>query len=113
MIAIVDDDQLDRVFHALANRTRRALIRQLSNGAAKVTDLAEPFGMSLNAVSKHLAVLENAGIVRRQVSGRVHLCSLQAGPMASADQWLATYEQYWNQRLDHFAAFVEAKGNKP
>lgn len=101
------DDRLDTVFHALANRTRRALLKRLSAGAAKVTDLAEPFGMSLNAISKHLLVLEGAGLIRRTVSGRVHICALEAGPMAPAEEWLSAYERYWNGQLDSFAAFVE------
>jgi DNA-binding transcriptional ArsR family regulator len=105
--ATLSDDRLDTVFHALANRTRRALLKRLSAGAAKVTDLAEPFGMSLNAISKHLLVLEGAGLIRRTVSGRVHICALEAGPMAPAEEWLSAYERYWSGQLDSFAAFVE------
>jgi DNA-binding transcriptional ArsR family regulator len=101
------DDRLDTVFHALANRTRRALLKRLSTGAAKVTDLAEPFGMSLNAISKHLLVLEGAGLIRRTVNGRVHICALEAGPMAPAEAWLSAYERYWTGQLDSLAAFVE------
>jgi len=103
------DDRLDLVFHALANRTRRALLAQLRDGAARVTDLAEPFGMSLNAISKHLVVLERAGLIRRTVQGRVHHCALEAGPMASAEQWLSSYEAFWSDKLDNLARFVEAR----
>ncbi|MEQ1900776.1 MAG: metalloregulator ArsR/SmtB family transcription factor [Devosia sp.] len=101
------DDRLDQVFHALANRTRRALLRRLATGTAKVGDLAAPFGMSLNAVSKHILVLEDAGLVRRTVLGREHICALNAGPMATAEQWLDFYSGYWNNKLDRLAAFVE------
>ena len=104
----LDEDRLDAIFHALANRTRRALVARLAQGAAKVTDLAEPFGMSLAAISKHLIVLENAGIVDRQVNGRVHICALNGGPLASADEGLTAYGEFWNQQLDSFVDFVEA-----
>lgn len=104
----LSEDRLDLVFHALANRTRRALLKRLAQGAAKVTDLAEPFGVSLNAVSKHLLVLENAGLVRRTIHGRVHICALEAAPMASAEQWISAYEAFWTGQLDSFAAFVES-----
>jgi DNA-binding transcriptional ArsR family regulator len=107
LIAALTEDRLDRVFHALANRTRRALLKRLTAGAAKVTDLAEPFGMSLNAISKHLMVLEEAGLVRRTVNGRIHSCALDAGPMATAEEWLSAYEKYWTNQLDRLAVFVE------
>jgi DNA-binding transcriptional ArsR family regulator len=83
-----DDDQLDRVFRALADRTRRAILRRLSTGSATVTELAAPFGMSLPGVSKHLTVLEQAGLVVRTVEGRVRRCSLQPGPLRDASSWL-------------------------
>lgn len=101
------DDRLDLVFQALSNRTRRALLNGLKNGPAKVTDLAKPFGMSLNAISKHLLVLERAGLIDRTITGRVHSCALSAGPMATAEEWISTYEAFWNQQLDQFAAYVE------
>ena len=92
---------------ARANRTRRALIARLASGPAKVTDLAKPFGLSLNGVSKHLQVLERAGLIERSIKGRTHSCALKAGPMASAEEWLSAYEAFWSGRLDAFAAFVE------
>jgi DNA-binding transcriptional ArsR family regulator len=98
---------LDLVFQALANRTRRALLLRLAAGPAKVTDLAKPFGMSLNAVSKHVQVLEKAGLINRTISGRVHTCALRAEPMADAQQWLETYETFWNEQLDSLARYVE------
>jgi DNA-binding transcriptional ArsR family regulator len=112
MIAALTEDRLDRVFHALSNRTRRALLKRLARGTAKVTDLAEPFGISLNAVSKHLIVLEDAGLIRRTVEGRIHRCALEAGPMATAEEWLSAYEKFWTSQLDRFAEYVERKAKK-
>lgn len=108
MNAVLTEDRLDLVFQALANRTRRALLRRLAQGAERVTSLAEPFGMSLNAVSKHLQVLEGAGLVTRSISGRVHTCSLRAAPMEGAEKWLSFYQDFWNERLDSLADFVES-----
>ncbi len=108
------DDRLDLVFQALANRTRRALLRRVSAGPARVTDLAAPFGMSLPAVSKHLGILERAGLIKRSVKGREHSCALAAGPMAGAAEWLEAYEMFWNENLDSLAHFVEARAkSKP
>jgi DNA-binding transcriptional ArsR family regulator len=102
-----NEAQLDRVFHALADRTRRALIKRLRDGPLKITDLAEPFEMSLPAVSKHLRVLENAQLVSRTIDGRIHQCALAPGPLASADQWLDGYRTHWEETLDALARYVE------
>jgi len=107
MSDIVDEDRLDRVFHALANRTRRALLHTLADGPARVTELARPHGMSVAAVSKHLFVLEGAGLIRRARSGHVQSCLLDAGPMASAEEWISFYRRFWQERIDRFAAMVE------
>ncbi len=104
---LAEDDHLDDVFHALANRTRRALLGALAAGPARVTELAGPHGMSLNAISKHLFVLERAGLVRRARNGSVQSCLLDAGPMASADDWLRSYRVFWTRQLDRLAAHVE------
>lgn len=93
------DDRLDRVFHALSDRTRRALLARLSWRPAKVTELAAPFAMSLPAVSKHLKVLERARLVRRDVEGRVHRCSLCSEPLAAVEAWLTQYRFFWEQSL--------------
>jgi DNA-binding transcriptional ArsR family regulator len=107
MVKTTEDDRLDDVFHALANRTRRALLQSLSEGPARVTELAEPHGMSLNAVSKHLFVLERAGLIRRTRDVNIQSCVLDARPMASADEWLRGYRRFWNRQLDRLAGFVE------
>jgi DNA-binding transcriptional ArsR family regulator len=106
------DDRLDLVFRALADPTRRALLSSLAQGPAKVTDLAEPFKMSLPAVSKHLKVLERAGLLVRAVDGRVHRCSLSAEPLWEAEQWLSSYRPFWEQTLDALARYVEEDKNK-
>jgi DNA-binding transcriptional ArsR family regulator len=91
--------RLDIVFHALGDATRRQMLRELTGGERTVGQLAEPFAMSLAAASKHIKVLENAGLVRREVRGRTHLCRLEPGPLASAHEWLTFYERFWTDRL--------------
>ena len=91
---------LDSVFHALGDPTRRQMLRELSKGERTVGQLAEPFAISLAAASKHIKALESAGLIRREVQGRTHLCRLDPGPLASAHRWLGTYERFWNDRLD-------------
>lgn len=92
--------KLDMVFHALGDATRRRMLRELAGGERTVGELAEPFAMSLAAASKHIKALENAGLIRREVMGRTHVCRLEAGPLASAQKWLNFYEQFWTSRLD-------------
>ncbi len=91
---------LDAVFHALGDATRRQMLHELASSERTVSQLAEPFAMSLAAASKHIKALENAGLIRRQVRGRTHVCRLEAGPLAEAQQWLKHYERFWNERLD-------------
>ena len=91
---------LDRVFHALADPTRRAMLRRLADGERNIGELAGPFAMSFAAASKHVRVLESAGLVSRRVQGRSHLCSMVPGPLAEADAWLRFYERYWTERFD-------------
>jgi DNA-binding transcriptional ArsR family regulator len=97
---------LDLAFSALSDPTRRQIVRRLSNGQARVTDLAEPFDMSLNAVSKHLKVLERAGLVRRTRSGREHYIALDPEPIRRIASWASRYERFWNERLDKLEAFL-------
>jgi DNA-binding transcriptional ArsR family regulator len=109
MNRLAEDDRLDDIFHALANRTRRALLERLAEGPARVTELAKPHRMSVNAISKHLFVLERAGLIRRTGEGRIHACLLDAGPMATADEWIGSYRRFWTGKIDSLAAFVEKK----
>ena len=101
------EDRLDRLFHALSDRTRRALLRRLEAGPAMVTELAEPFRMSLPAVSKHVRVLEAAALIERRVDGRIHRCSLNAAPLEEAERWLDRYRIFWTDRLAALAHYVE------
>ena len=100
---------LDVVFGALADPTRRAILQRLTKGNALVTELAEPFEMSLAAVSKHVQVLERAGLVYRQVIGREHHCALNPKPMQSASDWLEHYRAFWETRLDALEQFIITK----
>ena len=95
-----DSLQLNSVFQALGDATRRRMLRELSSGERTVGELAEPFAITLAGASKHIKVLENAGLIRREVRGRTHVCRLEPGPLASADQWLRDYERFWTGRLD-------------
>src|SRR6266446_3020099 len=92
--------QMDSVFHALGDATRRHMLRDLAGGERTVSQLAEPFSMSLAAASKHIKALEYAGLIRREVRGRTHFCRLNPVPLASAHQWLGYYERFWTGRLD-------------
>ena len=92
--------QMNSVFHALGDATRRQMLRDLASGERTVSELAGPFAMSLAAASKHIRVLEGAGLIRREVRGRTHVCRLDPGPLASAHEWLGFYERFWTSRLD-------------
>jgi DNA-binding transcriptional ArsR family regulator len=96
----LETPQMDSVFHALGDATRRHMLRDLAGGERTVSQLAEPFAMSLAAASKHIKALETAGLIRREVRGRTHVCRLEPGPLASAHQWLGFYERFWTNRLD-------------
>jgi len=92
--------EMNSVFHALGDATRRQMLRDLAAGERTVSELAQPFAMSLAAASKHIKVLEGAGLIRREVKGRTHVCRLEPGPLASAHEWLGFYERFWSSRLD-------------
>src|SRR5688500_15102981 len=101
--------QLDQIFRALADPTRRAMLRRLAMQGRSVGELAEPLDMSLAAASKHIQVLERAGLVEREIQGRTHLCRLSAGPLAHIQDWLKYYERFWNQRLDALETLLKAE----
>ncbi len=101
--------ELDSIFHALADATRRDMLRALAKGEHSVGQLAEPFAISLAAVSKHIKVLEKAGLVQRTVSGRTHHCRLAPTALAAAHEWLSFYEQFWNSRLDALEALLRSE----
>lgn len=103
---------LDRVFHALSDPTRRAILARLSSRPRTVGELSDPFKISLNAVSKHLKTLERAGLVSREVRGREHHLKLNPKALANAYDWLAFYERFWNERLDALATLVEKRDQR-
>ena len=96
----LDTPQLNMIFNALGDATRRRMIHDLAEGERTVSQLAEPFAMSLAAASKHIKVLETAGLIQREVRWRTHVCRLDPGPLASAFEWLEFYEKFWTSRLD-------------
>ena len=98
--------KLDDVFGALADPTRRAMLRSLAAGERNIGALAAPFRMSFAAASKHVRVLERAGLVRRQVKGRTHLCRLETRPLEGAHDWLGFYERFWNEQFDALDALL-------
>jgi DNA-binding transcriptional ArsR family regulator len=102
-----ESNRLDRTFAALADPTRRSILASLAEGERCVTDLAKPHRMSLPAISKHLRVLENAGLVSRQRRGRVHQLALEAKPMAEAQQWIAEYRKFWEASLDRLDTYLK------
>lgn len=105
----ITEAELDDVFHALSNRTRRQLLADLSRRPARVGELARPYDMSLNAISKHLFVLEGAGLIRREQEDGVQTCFAKVEPMLEAGAWIETYHAYWTDQLEGLANFVEAK----
>jgi DNA-binding transcriptional ArsR family regulator len=101
---------LDGIFHALADPTRRAIIGALAQGPKTVGEISQPFDISLPAVSKHLKVLERAQLVTRQVRGREHHCRLNAQTLAPAHDWLSFYSGFWQERLDALDALLREEG---
>jgi DNA-binding transcriptional ArsR family regulator len=104
--------EMDAVFHALSHGVRRDMLGRLAAEPRTVGDLASPFDMSLAAASKHVRVLERAGLVHRTVLGRRHVCRLAPQPLARASRWLGIYERFWNERLDSLAAMFEPAGDE-
>ena len=100
---------LDSVFHALSDRTRRAMLRSLAAGEHNIGELAAPHRMSFAAASKHVKVLEKAGLVRRRVEGRAHVCRIEPALLAAADEWLRFYQRFWTERLDVLADLLRAE----
>lgn len=103
---MVKHKRLDATFAALADPTRRAMLKRLHRGPASVKELADPFEVSLPAISKHLRVLERAGLLKRKKEGRVHRLSLLAGPLKDAAEWLAEYRIFWERQLDSLADYL-------
>lgn len=102
-------ERLDAVFRALADPTRRAMLHELAAQPRTVGELAAPFEISLAGASKHIQVLERAGLVQREVRGRVHTCHLDAQPLHAGAEWLRHYERFWNRKLDLLEAMLRAE----
>jgi DNA-binding transcriptional ArsR family regulator len=107
MVKHSDRPTLDAVFGALADPTRRRILDLLARTECCVTDLAKPFSISLPAISKHLRVLENAGLIKRRHHGRVHRLQLRAKPMAEASAWIERYREFWEVQLDALSHYLE------
>jgi len=101
-------ERLDATFHALADPTRRAMLGRLASGEQSIGALAEPFAMTFAGASKHVKVLEGAGLVTRRKVGRMQLCRLAPEPLAEAERWLKQWERFWTIRLDRLEALIEA-----
>jgi len=100
---------LDDTLVALADETRRSILQRLASGDARVTEIAAPFDISLNSVSKHIRILERAGLVRRRIAGRDHFLSLDPGPLDAAAAWMARTRAFWTSRLDRLEAALRAE----
>jgi DNA-binding transcriptional ArsR family regulator len=109
MVEYSQSTELDRIFSALADPTRRAILRALTRRPATINEIARPFSVSLNAVSKHVMVLERAGLLRREINGREHHCWIEPRPLHEAEQWLEYYRQFWEQRMDALEAYIARK----
>ena len=104
---------LNAVFHALGDATRRQMVATLASGERTVGDLARPFDITLAAASKHIKVLENAGLIRREIRWRSHICHLEPGPLAEAHRWLDAYSRFWTGRLDALESLLRAEETPP
>ena len=106
MVEQIRSAELDRIFSALADPTRRAILRRLGDRPATINEIAKPFRVSLNAISKHVMTLERAGMLRREIKGRRHYCWIEPGPLREANEWLEHYRPFWEQRLEALEAYV-------
>jgi DNA-binding transcriptional ArsR family regulator len=106
------EQRLDSTFQALADPTRRGMLASLALGEKSIGELAEPFRMSFAGASKHVKVLEEAGLIARRKVGRTHLISIDAKPLEEAERWLRQWERFWNASLDRLQALVEAEQRK-
>jgi len=105
-------DHLSDVLTAISHPTRRAIIGRLANGPARFSDVAEPFDTALNAVTKHLKLLERAGLIERKKQGREVFISFRGGPLREVAEWMNEYERFWNERLDQFERYFKDKKEK-
>jgi DNA-binding transcriptional ArsR family regulator len=105
----IKSPELDLLFYALSDPTRRQILKFLNDGSKTVTELANPFKMSLAAISKHIKILERANLLKRQISGRIHECTINPKALQSAEECIQFYTQFWNEKLDLFADDLESE----
>ena len=113
MTLVLDEDRLSETFAALANSTRRAILARLAHGAANVNELAEPFDMTLPAISKHIKVLERAGLVTRSQHAQYRPCSIDAAPLEKVSSWTEQYRPVWEARFDRMDTYIEQFRPRP
>ncbi len=101
-----NDRQLNQIFSALSDSTRRAIILRLTDEEMSVADLSRPFNLSKSAITKHLKVLESSGLLSRTIEGRVHRCRLEPKPLAAISEWVSFYERFWNNKLDALDTYL-------
>ena len=106
------DNRLDATFRALADPTRRGMLANLALGEKSIGELAEPFAMTFAGASKHVKVLEDAGLIARRKKGRMHLISIEAKPLEEAERWLRQWEKFWTARLDRLEALIQRDKHK-
>jgi DNA-binding transcriptional ArsR family regulator len=106
------ENRLDTTFHALADPTRRGMLASLALGEKSIGELAEPLAMSFAGASKHVKVLEDAGLIARRRQGRTHLIRIEAKPLEEAERWLRQWEKFWTTRLDRLEALIEQDKEK-
>jgi len=107
-----NSQELNNIFGALSDPTRRAMLVRLSEEEISVAELAKPFSITKSAITKHLKVLENAGLLQRTIDGRIHYCRLNPKPLAEASDWISFYKKFWNQKLDGLDSFLSQSSNK-
>jgi len=106
------DQQLSQIFSALSDSTRRAMLARLAKEDMSVSDLSKPFVMTKSAITKHVKVLENAGLLDRTIDGRIHRCRLEPKPLAAISEWIAFYENFWDKKLDALDIFLADKNDE-
>jgi DNA-binding transcriptional ArsR family regulator len=106
------EDRIDTTFHALADPTRRGMLASLALGDKSVGELGQPFAMTFAGASKHVKVLETAGLIERRKAGRQQICTLRAEPLAEAEAWLKQWQKFWSVRLDRLQAQVETRSKE-
>ena len=112
MVEYNSEEKLNHIFHALADGTRRSLLEKIKRNPVGVTTLAKEYPVSLNAISKHIKVLEKAGLIKRNIEGRVHLCEANPSELQTAEKWIQKYTNFWMNKLDNLEKYVSKKKEK-